>query len=126
MDHIASHLSALVLDVAPATTPSSASKTNGVHAFDIVARMLKDDRLKRKPSKQPMMQFTDTLTEHGSTISSYAEQWTVDLNRPGEVEHKMEEVVWLSSLAYGVGGLVPSGFRSDFFLCVTSLSSACS
>ncbi|KAI9463444.1 hypothetical protein HD554DRAFT_2206431 [Boletus coccyginus] len=116
VDHTANQFSSLVLDVTPAIAPSSVSKTNGVHAFDIVARMLKDDRLKCRPSKQFITQFSDTLAGHGSTISSYAEQWTVDLHRPGEVEHKMEEVVWLSSLTYGVGGLAPSGFQSDFFL----------
>jgi len=122
VDNIASQLSSLVLDIAPATAPSILSKTNGVHTFDIVARMLKYGRLKRKPSKEFVTQFSDTLAEHASTILSYAEQWpgTIDLNRPAEVEHNMEEVIWMSSLTYGVRGLRPSDFQSDFFLYVTS------
>ncbi|KAG6377856.1 hypothetical protein JVT61DRAFT_14637 [Boletus reticuloceps] len=96
--------------------PSTVHKANGVHAFDVVARMLKDKRLKRKPSEDNTKQFGDTLNEHASTIYNYVEQWTVDLNQPGEIERKMEEAIWLSSLIYGVGGWRPSGFQADFYL----------
>ncbi|KAF8439791.1 hypothetical protein L210DRAFT_3504231 [Boletus edulis BED1] len=116
VDHIASQLSLLVLNAPPTVPPSVVSKTKNVHAFDIVARMLKDNRLKRKPSEDINKQFRDTLIENASTLSSYSEQWTVDLNQPKEIERKMEEVIWLNTLLYGVGGLRPSGFQADFFM----------
>lgn len=85
--------------------------------------MLKDDKLKRQPSEDINKQFRDTLSENASAIWNYADQWIVDLNQPGEVERKMEEAIWFSSLIYGVGGLRPGGFQADFFLCVTGLRS---
>ena len=105
---------------APSSTLSIVSKTGGVHVFDIVARMLKDDTFKRRDPTDFLNPFVKILDEYSPTIREHAEQWTVDLSRPGEVERKMEELVWLSSFVYGVGGLTPNGFKSDFFLCVTS------
>jgi hypothetical protein len=102
---------------APATAESPiVSKTGGVHAFDIVARILKDQTFKRRDPADFLKHFTEILAECSPTIREHAEQWTVDLNQPGEVERKMEELVWLSSLLYGVGGLTPNGFQADFFL----------
>ncbi|KAH0834191.1 hypothetical protein J3R83DRAFT_11503 [Lanmaoa asiatica] len=116
MRHIATRLSSLTLDAPAATSTPIVSETGGVHAFDIVARMLKDDRLNIKPSTDPINQIVEMLIKYSPTVREHAEQWTVDLNQPGEVERKMEELVWLSSLVYGVGGLTPNGHQCDFFL----------
>ncbi|KIJ13025.1 hypothetical protein PAXINDRAFT_170906 [Paxillus involutus ATCC 200175] len=108
-------LSSLALNAKPAA--AAVPETRAVHAFDIVARMLKDDQLKPKGARTLMNQVTDTLAEYGTEIRRYAEQWTVDLRKPGEIERKMEELVWVSSVVYGVGGFdEEKGLRSDFFL----------
>ncbi|KAG8215388.1 hypothetical protein J3R82DRAFT_8989 [Butyriboletus roseoflavus] len=117
VDHITNRLSSFVLDAPASTSTPIVSRTGGIHAFDIVARMLKDDRLNRRAPVDFVKQFKESIAEYSPTIREHAEQWTVDLIQPGEVERKMEELVWLSSLVYGPGGLTPNGHRSNFFLC---------
>ncbi|KAH7882768.1 hypothetical protein F5I97DRAFT_1908239 [Phlebopus sp. FC_14] len=96
---------------------STHSKTSGVHVFDILARMLKDDEFKTTPPKTLADTFPRTLSAYASKISKYAEEWTIDLSQPGEIERKMEEVIWMSSLMYAVGGFDKvKGFQANFFL----------
>ena len=120
VDDVTNRLSSFALDVPALTDTPIVSKTGGVHAFDIVARILKDDRFNHRAPADFVKQLIEILIEYFPMVREHAEQWTVDLNHPGEVERKMEELVWLSSLVYGVGGSTPNGFQSDFFLCVTS------
>jgi hypothetical protein len=118
VDDIANRLSSFALDAPAPTNTPTVSKTGGVHVFDIVARIVKDDRFNHKAPADIVTQFTEIITQHFPALREYAEQWTVDLNQPGEVERKMEELVWFNSLAYGVGGSTPNGFQPDFYLCV--------
>ncbi|KAF9235886.1 hypothetical protein BU15DRAFT_77493 [Melanogaster broomeanus] len=93
------------------------SKIGGVHAFDIIARMLKDDQLKPKGGRDLVFQWKDVLAELGTVIRRYTEMWTVDLREPGEIERKMEELIWVSSVTYGVGGFdAEKEFTPDFYL----------
>jgi len=108
VEDIANRLWSFALEAPAIANSPIASKAGGVHAFDIVARILKDNRCNRREPTD----FIDAVREH-------AEKWTINLDQPGEVERKMEELVWLSSLVYAVGGSTPNGFQSDFFLCVT-------
>ncbi|KIK95047.1 hypothetical protein PAXRUDRAFT_25666 [Paxillus rubicundulus Ve08.2h10] len=109
------NLSSLALNAKPSAP--AVTEARAVHAFDTVARILKDDQLKPKGTRTLVNQVTDTLTEYGTEIRRHADQWTVDLGRPGEIERKMEELVWVSSILYGVGGFnEEKGLRSDFFL----------
>ncbi|KAF9235888.1 hypothetical protein BU15DRAFT_64439 [Melanogaster broomeanus] len=41
-------------------------------------------------------QWKDVLAELGTVIRRYTEMWTVDLTEPGEIERKMEELIWVS------------------------------
>ncbi|KAF8554274.1 hypothetical protein OG21DRAFT_1112733 [Imleria badia] len=120
VENTVNRFSSFALD-APDTP--SVFRTGGVHAFDIAARILKDDGIKRREPADFLKHFAEILAEYSSAIKEHAEEWTIDLNQPGEVERKMEELVWLSSLIYGVGGLTPNGFKSDFFLMHTVTSS---
>ncbi|KAF9235893.1 hypothetical protein BU15DRAFT_64445 [Melanogaster broomeanus] len=116
VDGTADLLSSLVLNAQPAAAPTI-SKTGGVHAFDIIARMLKDDQFKTKAVGNVAHQLKDTLAVLGTVIRTYVEMWTVDLTQPGEIERKMEELIWVSSTMYGVGGFDgEKAFKSDFFL----------
>ncbi|KAF8126387.1 hypothetical protein EV363DRAFT_1453115 [Boletus edulis] len=116
MEHIVNRLSSFALDTPASANTPIVSKTSGVHAFDIAARILNDDRLYCRTPTNFVNQFMEMFAENSPMVMEYAKQWTIDLNQPGEIERKMEEVVWLSSLVYGVGGLTPSGFQADFFL----------
>ncbi|KAF8126363.1 hypothetical protein EV363DRAFT_1348442 [Boletus edulis] len=117
MEHIVNRLSSFALDTPASRNTPVVSKTSGVHAFDIAARILNDERFSRRASTDLFSnEFMEMFAENSSMVKEYAKQWTLDLNQPGEIERKMEEVVWLSSLVYGVGGLTASGFQADFFL----------
>ncbi|KIJ64277.1 hypothetical protein HYDPIDRAFT_167993 [Hydnomerulius pinastri MD-312] len=116
VDEAASLLSSLVLNAKPLAAPK-VSKTGGVHAFDVMARMLKDDQFKPKEVIDFVGQYNVTLAKHAAEIRRYAEQWTVDLTNPNEIERKMEELLWVSSVLYAVGGFNETkGYTADFFL----------
>ncbi|KAG8896823.1 hypothetical protein FRC01_011610 [Tulasnella sp. 417] len=55
------------------------------------------------------------MSSAGDKIRKYAKMWQVDSDR--EVPEKLEEVAWLATLVYGLGGFRKGkSFRSDFFL----------
>ncbi|KAI9463461.1 hypothetical protein HD554DRAFT_2175564 [Boletus coccyginus] len=116
VDNNTNHLWSLALDAPAIASTPIVSKAGGVHAFDIVACILKDDRFNLRSSGGSIDQIIELLGENSLTVMGHAEKWTINLDQPGEVERKMEELIWLSSLVYGVGGLTPNGFQSDFFL----------
>jgi hypothetical protein len=60
-------------------------------------------------------QYAETLVAHGYRIREHVQKWTVDLSKPGEIERKMEECIWTSSVIYALGGW-RNGFTADFFL----------
>ncbi|KAH7922285.1 hypothetical protein BV22DRAFT_1131586 [Leucogyrophana mollusca] len=111
-----SHLASLVLNSTAANVTVKSEPRTGTHPFDVLARMLKDPRFPQGP-RNFIGQFPDTLAAHAEEIRKYAEQWTIDLSKPGELDRKMEELIWTSSLMYGIGGWdKTSGFKADFFL----------
>lgn len=100
---------------APATNHKSAAGQE-THAFSILARVLEDPRLASKGPRQPFGQYPDTLVAHGDKIREHVQDWTIDLSKPGEVERKMEECIWISSVMYAIGGWRNKAFTGDFFL----------
>jgi hypothetical protein len=89
---------------------SLGTKSPTVHAFTVLARMLKDPVLK-------LSEPTLTLQTKGELIRKYAQQWTVDLSKPGELERKIEELSWANAIIYAIGGWSPKrAFRANFFL----------
>ena len=114
-------MATLLLNIKPEDTPSKAPHAPGVHAFEIVARILKDDRfsasaLGLKPHEDPRLGLK--LYEHtANTLATeflrFAEEW---LPEGANLDEKIEETSWMCALLYGVGGLRPSGeFTADFF-----------
>ena len=101
----------------PTSLQSSATTPSGVHSFSIVGKILKDDRLAagKTCKRTSTTRFADTLKSSGELIRSYTATWTV--NSPEEVEAKVEELAWLATLLYGLGGFREGHeFRADFFL----------
>ena len=125
-------LSTLLLNVpspkSKATSTKAASKS-GVHALELVARILKDDRfspraLGLKPHEEPQEglklyeHVVDTLAPE---FIHFAEEWLPD-GADLDLDGKVEETSWVCALLYVVGGLRPSGgFTADFFECVVHL-----
>ncbi|KIN98822.1 hypothetical protein M404DRAFT_156599 [Pisolithus tinctorius Marx 270] len=92
----------------------SLGKVGSTHAFDVIARMLKDDHLKVDgvPSSAQVV-----IRAHGARVRQYAAQWTIDTSKPGEIERKLEELIWTASVIYAVGGYdEEKGFAAEFFL----------
>ncbi|KAI6106630.1 hypothetical protein EDD16DRAFT_1695428 [Pisolithus croceorrhizus] len=73
------------------------------HVFDIIARIVRDDILKVDNGPQ-------AVAQHAARIRAYATQ-------KGEIERKMEELIWLSSAVYAIGAFDEvKGFAADFYL----------
>ncbi|KAG1763927.1 hypothetical protein EDD22DRAFT_471845 [Suillus occidentalis] len=105
----------LVLDGRSSATLLKASSGQDTHAFSILARVLKDPTLASKGPRHITGQYPDTLVARGYIIREHVQKWTVDLSKPGEIERKMEECIWTSSVIYALGGW-RNGFTADFFL----------
>lgn len=85
-----------------------------VHAFSILARVLKDPELGGFKQPPPQVNFFPKLIEtYGDAIVKYVDQWTLD----GNLEKRVQELLWVNTLLYGVGGAVnKEQFNADFFL----------
>jgi hypothetical protein len=105
----------LVLDSQSSAMPFKTPSGQDTHAFSILARVLEDPSLASKGSFNLTKQYPDTLVAHGYRIREHVQEWTVDLSKPGEIERKMEECIWTSSVIYALGGW-RNGFTADFFL----------
>jgi Questin oxidase-like len=82
-----------------------------------MARMLKDPNLKIKKSEQEEILYAGVSKTHGDLILKYAEQWTLDTSDPKNLERKIEELVWMNTIIYSIGGWSKAdGFNADFFL----------
>lgn len=97
------------------TTPATPA-SRGVHAFTIVDRVLKDSQLQAE-GHDPRNTFHPTLQNHGKAIADYAEQWSLNLANPGELERKIEELQWMTVTLYAVTGWSKEKpFHANFFL----------
>ncbi len=94
------------------------TEKKGIHALDILARILKDDTIEVPYNDDDA--FTKTLEANGEALFRYAGQWTLDLSDPKEVNRKVEELQWMNTIIYAIGGSQPGKkFNSDFFLYAT-------
>jgi hypothetical protein len=86
------------------------------HALDIIARILKDPRLAAKEKVPDHEMYSFTMEKHGQVLANYASEWSVNISDPGEVERKIEELVWTNCIIYGIGGWTEGeDFNADFF-----------
>ncbi|KAF8915710.1 hypothetical protein CPB85DRAFT_1374947 [Mucidula mucida] len=114
LDTLASKIDTeLVLD--EPVSPHSKPKKE-VHVFDIMARILKDEKFKAPPDAVNF--YSETMASHSSTIIDYANQWTLNLDDPHDVHRKIEQLQWMNSFVYGVSGFnaKEKEFFADFFL----------
>jgi len=86
-----------------------------VHALTILSQMLADNRFWTNILEKH--QFEAMLVSHGELINSYAEMWTCEINNQDDFQRHLEELVWASTLMYGVGSWDGEGeeYRADFF-----------
>lgn len=101
--------------VAPPPQP----KSPGTHAFTILARILNDPKMEIKNPNGLSAMFALILETRSELVRKYAEQWTVNLANPMELENKIEELIWTNALIYAVGGWAKNRpFKADFFTYV--------
>jgi hypothetical protein len=92
-----------------------------VHALSILSRVLKDQDLAPAldygKTLNPKM-FGDAVATHGSAVFDYASQWTIDVENPGEIDRKIEELHWLYTVIYAAAGhkCKAEGFSAKFQL----------
>ncbi|QRW21172.1 hypothetical protein RhiXN_06161 [Rhizoctonia solani] len=85
---------------------SSNAKPQHTHAFTILARILEDDRL----------EAGKTCAKDRDIIREYASLWKVSEDEK-EIQERVEELAWLVTLMFGIGGWKKDReFKADFFL----------
>jgi hypothetical protein len=110
-------LASLVLNTKTSTAPPDFEQPPNHHAFSILAKIMQDSKFAPKEIKKYFKDFDGLMSEHGDTLWRYAEQWTIDLSQPGEIERKTEECIWTSTVLYSIGGWNKDrGLIADFFL----------
>ena len=82
-----------------------------IHAFTILARVLADPALVPLQFSEDEF-YEETVKNHGDHIVKYVNEWTLD----GDLDKKVEELLWTNVLIYAVGGSEEEGtFNADFF-----------
>ncbi|KAG6906638.1 hypothetical protein DXG01_012836 [Tephrocybe rancida] len=95
---------------------SNTSTQKNVHAFTILARILRDARFDDVENHSTIAIFTQVIEKHGDVLNEYVNQWTFDSSNSGELERKIEELVWANVIIYGIGGWTKGKeFNADFF-----------
>jgi Questin oxidase-like len=83
-----------------------------------MARILKEPRLgPEKPGPNNQRWFPDAMERRGPIVREYAEMWDGDASSPEAVSRRVEEIAFVVTVLYGVGGWKEDwGFTADFFL----------
>jgi hypothetical protein len=119
VEEATAQFTSLLLNRKTPITSSEVEQPKINHAFSILANVTQDLQFARE---KYINDYIGLLTAHGCDIWRYAEQWTIDLSQPGEMERKMEECIWTSIIIYAVGGWnEEKGFVANFYLYVTSI-----
>ncbi|KIM44120.1 hypothetical protein M413DRAFT_443166 [Hebeloma cylindrosporum] len=95
---------------------------NGIHALTILSRVLSDSRFAHTEfsEKSEVNMFDDVVKMHGKALGEYVNQWGISSDT--DLQRKMEEVVWVVCVLYGIGGWTDGklrrgehDFNADFF-----------
>ncbi|KAK0216788.1 hypothetical protein IW262DRAFT_1449374 [Armillaria fumosa] len=98
-------------------TPHIPNGKKGTHAFDVLARVLKDDALRIPLVKDEIANFETTISAKGEALFRYTNQWTLNLSDPKELRRKIEELQWMNAIIYAGSGSRPGKrFHANFFL----------
>ena len=82
-----------------------------IHAFTILARVLADPALAPRQFSEDEF-YQEIVKDHGDHIVKYVNEWNLD----GNLDKKVEELLWTNVLIYAVGGSEEEGtFNADFF-----------
>jgi len=115
VQEITARLASLLLNRKTPIAPSQPDELQKNHAFSILAKIIHDPRFAPNEMEKYIDDLDGLLAVHGADIWRYAEQWTIDLSQPGEIDRKMEECIWTNTIIYAIGGWSKEkGFTADF------------
>jgi hypothetical protein len=110
-------LASLLLNRKIPSAPAELDQLKNNHAFSILAKIIQDPRFAPKEMEEYISDLRGLMVAHGADVWRYAEQWTIDLSQPGEIERKMEECIWTNTIIYTIGGWSKEkGFAASFHL----------
>ncbi|KIM44058.1 hypothetical protein M413DRAFT_68435 [Hebeloma cylindrosporum] len=82
-----------------------------IHAFTILARVLADPALAPRQLNETEF-YQKTVANYGDHIVKHVNEWNLD----GDLDKKVEELLWTNVLIYAVGGSEEDEtFNADFF-----------
>lgn len=131
VSRLTSLLPSLVLDKVQNAVPVNEDKQSktSVNALTVLAQILHNPDFTPAsiglpcPDHDDVSAFRRVLTVRGERLCNLAQAWTVDGTNAEEVADKIEELIWMNVLVYGVGGWGGRGqssdggdFNADFFL----------
>ncbi|KAF9555921.1 hypothetical protein CPC08DRAFT_711593 [Agrocybe pediades] len=83
-----------------------------VHAFTVLARVLADPTITPTTVPEQYGFYRKLIADRGAAVKKYSDQWTLE----GNLQKKLEELIWTNVVIYAVGGAESSGdFNADFF-----------
>ena len=95
-----------------------------MHVFTVLERVTRDNRFQKsvlglKGHEDPFEAVY--LVEHvakeaGSALVQYTEDWLPEGASADVLDDKVEQLSWLATLLYGVGGWTKDGFLPDFYM----------
>jgi hypothetical protein len=92
------------------------SISTNTHALTILARILRDPQFEHMEGIEDEQLYKTTVATHGDAIRKYASEWSYDHSNPKEVERKVEELVWMNVVIYGIAGWTNGAdYNADFF-----------
>ena len=109
-----------------AAAPTVEAKA-GTHAFNILARLLADEKFKVSKIELPQSEsaFEYVNKDVGKSLDELAGEWAAELDGEGAtlavIDKKIEELVWMNTIIFGVGGWGGrekgefKEFNADFF-----------
>jgi len=87
------------------------------NALTILALIACDPRLSNIKDIGRANTLNQSLEQYGPIIRDYVEMWKFDISSDRGIADAVEELSWLNSIIYGVGGHLSSQeFKADFFL----------
>lgn len=107
-------------------SPPSVPKETSLSTLDIVARILADPRLEAQKVRDinSTRAFDESVENVGKIIREHTRLWIVPTSSSNSMEvnskivkEKVEELQWLATILYGLGGYREGRlFRTDFYL----------
>jgi Questin oxidase-like len=65
---------------------------------------------------EDMQLYKTAMEAHGDAIRKYTREWSYNSSDPKELERKIEELVWMNVIIYGIAGWTKDkDYNADFF-----------